>query len=328
MKFKYYMYLLLIFIMPTSCDSDYIMNAKYEDYGVSYENHLRFKTTALVFSVFMTFNDWKDSQSGVIYGDMLLNVLACDEEDDDEENAFLWDLNTGKKLGSFNLSHILDGSEYYKPHANEVCFGKKINDDDLFPLLYISQSFGLEYGKIEHKKSGVLVYRIINSDKKYKAELVQVIKPSIEDEVLFNMMGSSIHNYVVDTDNDLLYVLGYRDNSWFNSNNDILVTIFKLPKLSEGKELVLTHDMILDNYTIPMSYCMQSAFYDNGFIYIMNGDEINFKWIRSLNLKSKKIESKLDFSDIAGEPQFCGYWKGKFLLYFAGDWGNLFEIRE
>ena len=316
----------LSFIFFISCgDED---NSIYENYDVSNGNHLLYKNGNPFLKEYLVLENWRDSQGGAIYGDLLLNVLACDENTDDAENVFLWNLNTGDKIAAFTLGYTLKGFKYYKPHANTVCFGKEYHSDSEFPLLYVSQTFGLEYGKKEYKKSGVHVYKIMSNNAKYEAELVQVIRPSIDDICLLNSIGPSIHNFIVDIDDSKLYVVGYCNNDFYNPENSICVTSFNLPLSSDGTEVVLTSRDILNCYTLPMSYCIQSVFYDNGFLYIMNGDSSKYKWLRSLNLKTHKIESKYDFTYVAGEPQFCGFWKGKFLMYFAGSTGILYEITD
>lgn len=326
-KFPFFFYIFPVLFIVISCQEDNIVF--YKEYGeVSYGNHLRFNTHKPQLKSFFFFSGWNDSQDAAIYKNFLLNVRACDEIDDNVENAYLWDLNTGIKIATLILGYSMNGKNYYKPHANTVCFGNEILDDSPFPLLYVSQTFGLEYGKINSKDSGVLVYKLVSNDDKYKAELVQVIKPATDDIVLFDLIGCSIHNYVVDYDSSKLYVLGYDSDNFYNADSKICISSFNLPKSSDGQEIVLTSHSIVDSYTLPMSYCMQSVFYDAGFLYIMNGDCFKYKWLRSLNLYKKKIESVFDFTDLSGEPQFCGYWNGKLLMYFSGSQGLLFEITD
>lgn len=310
-----------------SCQEEGLF-VQFENYGTSPNNHLFFNSNNPIFREYMTFNGWKNSQGGVIYGDMLLNVLACDEEEDDVDNAFMWDLKTGSKIGNFNLGHEFEGVKYYKPHANVVCFGAEKTEKSDYPLLYVGQTYGFLYGQIDYKASGIIVYELLNESGVYSSNIVQIIRPDVNDDILMQAMGPFIHNYVVDTDHNMLYSFNYEGKSYWDATMDILVVSFKLPKLSDGKEVVLTNEKIVDKFTIPMAYCIQSIFYYEGLIYFMNGSHTNHKWIRSLNLESKKIESKIVFTEIGGEPQFCGYWKGKFLMYFAGDWAPLFEIRK
>ena len=320
-------YLLVLFPQLFSCQNEEgSYSAQFENNGVSPNNHLFFKNENPSFSAFLTFNNWRDSQGGAIYGDILLNVLACDEHEDGIDNAFMWDLKTGEKLGSFNLGCEFEGVKYYKPHANVVCFGVELTEESDFPLLYVGQTYGVMYGEIDYGASGIIVYELLNKSGLLTSNIVQIIRPDVFDNQLMQAMGRSIHNYVVDTDKRMLYSLNYKDNNWFEFNTEILFCAFKLPNLSDGKEIVLTHNMIEDSFTIPMAYCMQSMFYNKGFLYFMNGTHTNYKWIRSLNTETKKIESKLDFTTIGGEPQFCGYWKGKFLMYFSGTGATLYEI--
>lgn len=312
-----------------SCQEEEGIFVQFENYGTSPNNHLFFNSNNPIFSEYMTFNSWKNSQGGVIYGDMLLNVLACDEEEDDADNAFMWDLKTGTKIGSFNLGHEFEGVKYYKPHANVVCFGAEKTEKSDYPLLYVGQTYGFLYDEKDYKASGIMVYELLNESGVYSSNIVQIIRPDVSDGILMQAMGKSIHNYVVDADNRMLYSLGYEsDQAWFDSNKDILFTSFRLPKLSDGKEVILTNENIVDKFTIPMAYCMQCIFYDKGILYIQTGTNMHYKWLRSFNLNTKKIESKVDFTEIGGEPQFCGYWNGKFLIYFAGDWTPLFEIQK
>ena len=326
-KIKFNLLLVLFILVFISCQGEENYSVHFENYGALPDNHLFFKNESPKFSEYLTFNNWRNSQGGAIYGDILLNVLACDEIEDGADNAFMWDLNTGEKLASFNLGFEFEGTKYYKPHANVVCFGVEITERADFPLLYVGQTFGLLYGQTDSKSSGVMVYELQKKSGIYTSNIVQIIRPDITDDLLMHAMGKSIHNYLIDTDKKKLYSLGYEsDAAWFDSTKNIYITSFNLPKLSDGREVVLTNEMIEETYTIPMGYCLQSMFYDKGYIYIQTGTHTQYKWIRSLNLKSKKIESKVDLTEIGGEPQFCGYWKGKYLLYFAGDNAPLFEI--
>ena len=327
-KIKFNLLLVLFLLVFISCQGEENYSVRFENYGALPDNHLFFKNESLKFSEYLTFNNWRNSQGGAIYGDILLNVLACDEIEDGIDNAFMWDLKTGEKLASFNLGFEFEGTKYYKPHANVVCFGVEKTEKSKFPLLYVGQTFGLLYGQTDSKSSGIIVYELQENSGSYTPNVVQIIRPDITDDLLMQAMGPFIHNYVVDTGNKMLYSFNYEGESFWDASMEILVISFKLPELSDGKEVVLTNEKIVDKFTIPMAYCMQSMFYDNGFIYFMNGSHTDHKWIRSLNLKSQKIESKIDFTVIGGEPQFCGYWNGRFLIYFAGNGATLFEIRK
>lgn len=281
---------------------------------------------------YMTVSNWENSQGGAIYGDYLVTLMATDEIEVGQTNGHLYNISTGALISNLVFGKTLNGVDYYRPHANEVCFGTEFyNENSIFPLLYVSQVNGGGGINDIRGERGVLVYDIqFDSDNNtYTPVLVQAIIPDLNDAELMAVFGNYTPNYIVDTDKNELYVLNYPNASWFNLDGDTYVCRFKLPKISDGQQIVLTYADLIEHYTIPLCFGLQMTFYFAGKLYISGGFAgINTtKVIRVWDLIKKVETTRINLKGVLSEePQFIGLYNNRFLWYGAGTSGLIREF--
>lgn len=133
-------------------------------------------------------------------------------------------------LGSFNRSN----------HANVASFGaEKVAKSDPFPVVYVSHC---HKRAIDDRKDLCFVERV--APDMQSSELVQTI---FYDDVNHDF-GYALQ-WVVDRKKGYLYGYGNTVNNSDPSNRHRIIK-FRLPKLSEGKFVVLKPEDALENYTI------------------------------------------------------------------------------
>ena len=133
-------------------------------------------------------------------------------------------------LGSFNRSN----------HANVASFGtEKVAKSDPFPVVYVSHC---HKRTIDDRKDLCFVERV--APDMQSSELVQTI---FYDDVN-NDFGYALQ-WVVDRKKGYLYGYGNTVNNSDPSNRHRIIK-FRLPKLSDGKFVVLKPEDALENYTI------------------------------------------------------------------------------
>ena len=284
---------------------------------------------------YKTIQDWVNSQAGTVFGDFLVVALAMDEVAAGNPNGHLYNINTGEHISNLSFGNTLNSKTYTMPHGNQICFGKEFYDENsVFPLLYVSQTtlYGDEALKGE---LGVLVYDIQKvSDTEYTPVLVQAIIPDLSNQVFRDKISKWTTNYVVDTDNDKLYLVGYpRMWDWDDIYNSVKgyypISKFALPKVSDGEEIVLTNSMLEDNYQIYRETAIQMMLYYRGKIYIQGGfDGVNApKYLDAVDLCNHSIVSQINLSSVrTSEPQGLFIYNNRLLWYDAGTSGKIDEF--
>lgn len=283
----------------------------------------------------MTIANWQDSQGGAVYGDYLVSVMACDEIDRGNTNGHIYNLATGTKVCDLSFDSILNGVTYELPHANCVCFGNEFyNESSDFPLLYVSQVNGGSSALWEASERGVLVYDLQSDGLGgYTPVLVQVIRPDLSTaekiSAVEDKIGKYTPNYVVDTDNDKIVILGYPEASWYTGyGNGMPIAIMDLPNLADGSDIVFDADDISDYYKVKMSFAIQQPFYLSGKVYAQGGfaGATANRGIQVIDLNIKKRVTCLITTPHQGEPQFVGMWNEKCVWYDAGVSGDIYEV--
>lgn len=323
-----------IFYNLAKNDSNVIINDIEDNIHYVERNGINYIGEALPFGrkmlieEYLTIPNWSNSQGGAIYGDYLVTCMATDEIPDNTTNGHLYNIKTGALVSELIFGYTLDGVDYQKPHGNEVCFGKEFYDaNSQFPLLYVSQV--RDSGESVGVKGGVMVYDLqydsVNS--KYVPVLVQVILPDTEDTELMDVWGFFTPNYVVDTDNDFLYVLNYPHNSWHELNGNTFVCKFALPKLSDGNVITLTSADLIEHYEIPYCFGLQQILYFAGKLYISGGASVSERILRVWDLTKKCETTRINYASLRSEePQFIGIYQNRFLYYTAGTSGLISEF--
>ena len=111
------------------------------------------------------------------------------------------------------------------------------------------------------------------------------------------------------------------------------INYYRLPRLREGKHVVLSDKDVLDSFDIFFPNMLQGGTIKGDYLYLPTGlcdtSEVRADKERSLiivNLKTHKIEQKIDLTNLTkDEPEDCGFYKNKLLL-FCGQSGGLYEI--
>ena len=277
-------------------------------------------------SPFRTFESWGRRQGGAIYKEILVSVDAMDRGG--IPNGYIYDVASGTKICNLNFSFSINGKDYYPPHGNQVSFSNKFYDSESdFPLLYISQVNGGNGNNDIRGERGVLVYNLKKlTDNSYEPELVQAIIPNLNDSTLMSKMGNYTPNYIIDTDKGQLVVIGYPNKSWYDLSGPQPITIFDLPDITEGQEIVLTSESVVDYYTLPVTIALQQSFYCDGKIFSSGGNR-GYASIRVINLSQKGVEYYYDMTSLtSGEPQFLGLWEGRVLYYEYDQYGIVYEL--
>lgn len=131
------------------------------------------------------------------------------------------------------------GSQSKYNHANVANFGvERVEKSDAMPVLYVSQT---KTDKDRNMTDACFVERILPEG---KAELVQTILLGDHDRYY----GWAVQ-WAIDKKHKRLIGFGNTINNTDPANN-FRVMVFKLPKLKQGKTVVLGKEDILENYLI------------------------------------------------------------------------------
>ena len=148
-------------------------------------------------------------------------------------------------------------------------------------------------------------------------------------------MDAIAHDWVVDKKSKSLYSIA----RWqYNSDSTMRtyahrINRYRLPKLSEGKNVTLTDADVLDSFDVSFLNMLQGATIKGKYLYLPTGlfDTPKGRMDKEralivVNLKAHKIVKKIDLTDLtSNEPEDCAFYKGKLLLY-CGQSGGLYEI--
>ena len=228
-----------------------------------------------------------DSQGMDVYGNKYL-FQGNDASSTGEKGIYIIDLEKKELVGDFEFT----GYEYF--HFNTICCGEKYNEDDRFPLLYLTQM------KEDYK---CVVVRIADDGKSYSE--IQTITYQGE-----HYIGSLGYNYLVDTANSNIYIFGLPSNQ---VDARCEITKFALPDINE-KSVTLMDDGILDNFIVEDCNILQGAKVIGNKIYAPFGwgihiDENSPSQIKVIDLHEKKVVSVVDVREI-GEAEDVALYNG------------------
>lgn len=201
-------------------------------------------------------------------------------------------------------------------HCNNMNFGvEKYAESDVFPLLYISQE-----NINEHK---CIVMRITESDGVFSGEVVQTITYPEPSSV-----SMYFPNCVIDTDNNYIYVIGYKINGYATKENNALkVAKWELPKLADG-DVMLDMSAAKDSFEMPFVSCTQGAIVHNGRIFQCYG--VDWKthglYLCMINPDAHTVETKICLNDIGyyPEPEALFVWNN--YLYMVPHQGSIVKF--
>ncbi len=253
-------------------------------------------------------------QSAAVFGDYCIFVT------NKRSSFYLYSLSNRKVLHKLEMIPR-SGSDfmgYDLYHCNQASFGVDFyNEQDLFPLLYISQRARndrrcfIEVFRIEPNKSdeGEDFTSMIIS-------LVQTIYLPVMSET--NSLGNV--NCVVDRETRKMYM--------YSRNNDINDFNYGCCKIScmdipdaHKEEVVLSDSDILDSFMLGCSAInMQGGCILNGNLYIGQGyEKAGYIYMNVINLKKRQLECQVDLlaRGVRWEPEGCFSYKNKVMVSTA-----------
>lgn len=229
-------------------------------------------------------------QGGACYGDYLFMFT--------ENNTTCWvyNLSTNTLVQTITIPSEERGF-VSDCHCNTVNFGtEKYNEGDDFPLVYVSTGYN------DGTNSGVLVYRIVNSNNTYSLTLVQTVKFPKKSWTEF--------------------VVGDDGNCFVCYTNTRTIYRMKMPKLSDG-DITLDMEEALEVYQFtPQEFesANQNRFYYQGKMYVISGAS-GYGLLIVLDLLKRTREAIVDLNSIGiiGEPEANFIWDGKLCVACRSD---------
>lgn len=220
------------------------------------------------------------------------------------------DLKTYQIINEFKL-----GCYGLKNHANCASFGKEKVKGSFLPLLYISQCRSPKF------------FCFVENITKEGSKLVQTIRSGCEGE------DGIAHNWVVNSRNNSLYTISTSNKRDSLGNSKHHIVRFRLPRLSEGREVILNEGDIKEKFDVYFPNLLQGATIREKYLYLPTGRNQSQAQLKDgkraliiINLKSHKIVEIIDLERIMNnEPEDCDFYRGKLLLY-CGQSGGLYEI--
>ena len=177
-------------------------------------------------------------------------------------------------------------------HCNDVSFGgRKYNESDQFPVLYIQQ---------RSNASAVNAYRIISNQDSYDASLIQTIS--------FTPCKSSVS--AVDAKNNLFYVL-------YNAGEGVLLASYEVPSFNkESVTINPSKDGKKKPYLMPAMKVTQDMVFYNHYLIISTGysGEGELWFVDVTTGVARKID--LVAEGLRLEPEGLSVYQGKLYLVF------------
>ena len=224
-------------------------------------------------------------------------------------NVRVFNMRTNTRIFDFRNQTPLGTGTIY--HCNQACFGtQKYNEEDYFPLLYISQF------QNKSNRCFIQVFRVlptssgINQDfTAFAFDLVQTIYFPVftDDNCLYCI------NSVIDTNYHYIYTYSYDQNSAAETFQQCKISKFSIPNALEEKTVYLSDSDILDSYFIATEGpCMQGGAYHDGLLYIGKGaPAIGYVTLHVIDLYNRKIWYNVDLlnNGFNWEPEGAFFYK-------------------
>lgn len=218
-------------------------------------------------------------------------------------------LATGIVERSFKI-----GSYGKNMHVNSACFGNEFVGKSFCPVIYLSETRA-PYRCIVEQISDTSSY------------VVQTICPQSEGA------PRKVTTWIVDREKHALYALA-RIYQRKQKNSDIIeITKYRLPMLSEGKNIIFNEDDILDSFRVNFRSALQGGNIRGGYMYIASGFQTtsNNKYnseraIQIIDLGLKKLIRKTNLTYITtNEPEGIDFY-GRTALLYTGQNGGIYEV--
>lgn len=225
----------------------------------------------------------------------------------------VYDLKMEEVVGEYKLASA--GSHN---HANSLCFGNEIAEGGDRPVTYITECGGRKRCFVENLNDSC-------------AYLVQTIYATLNGKELQAFL------WAVDRQKESLYAVTRDDKHPVDSLGTKRNTIFRfrLPKLSEGKEVVLDETEIVDSFSVFFPNILQGGKVRNGRFYISLGLQESLRHQQNsdravvvIDLKKRKIKKIIDINKITiNEPEDLDFYKGCILVW-CGQEGGLYSVKK
>lgn len=202
-------------------------------------------------------------------------------------------------------------------HINCVCFGAEYPDGANIPYLYVSETI---------KPHRCFVENVYGN-----AVLVQTIE-AVENGKIYSNFG-----WLVDREDGSLYGLNSFWHHYIDEIGNIrtIITKYRLPKVNEGKKVVLSEKDIIDRYDVLFTSSMQGAAIHKGKLYVATGlweSDKNTQETRRIivvvDLKKKRKVKEIDVNLLTtNEPEGIDFYKSNCLL-FCGQTGGIYRVKK
>lgn len=198
----------------------------------------------------------------------------------------------------------------YNPHCNVANYYQK----DGKHYVYLSEWGGKHRCFVEE------LYYNVNKNN-WESRLVQILSLDIDDSV----RGSGNMDWIVDQDNNMIYVQTYKDGTSENATGLVFIQ-FSLPSITDNRDIILKEDKIIRRIEYPMIYITQDKFIYKGKMYIASGWGGNMtRKITVIDLDSFTEDPVYDLTYRNDEPEAMDIYKDNILLFY---WHSNYSIQN
>lgn len=237
MKKTFLIIILISTSILSSCQTDDFMDEiKISDNRIS-----EIEKVSIKIEKYMDQHSSGSIQGASCHGDYLFQFQ------DYNANVYVYNLKDKYFIDVFPLKPIASN------HCNNVSFSNiYFQEDDEFPLLYVSGSRSGEYNHAQ-------VYRIQKNDISFSFTKIQeIILPECNESNKLYWTG-----VIMDNENGFMYV-------YANHLTSAQIAKFNIPDISKH-EIELSEDDILEIFSLDKFTHQQGAVINNGLLYVMDG---------------------------------------------------------
>ena len=202
-------------------------------------------------------------------------------------------------------------------HGNSVFFGKKYDDADPFPILYVNS-----YND-NIQKGSLYGFRISVSGSTYTCTLVQTIHIGFVNSSIWTDGASDTRtygNFIIDTEKNILYAYTLLDTT-----NVTRFFAFTMPEVNVT-ETTFSESDILSRFDIRHLPYIQDTCFIDGRIYVGSGmgDPSVPRMITVIDAGFQAIVAQVNFNDSVisivrqSEPELIDYYNGKLIIGMNG----------
>jgi hypothetical protein len=221
------------------------------------------------------------------------------------------DLKNGEVKREFYLK-----SSGKNTHVNAACFDSEISKNAELPNIYISEYNYPSRCFVENIKDTV-------------SNLVQTI------QAYENGVKQFVQSWIVDSKKGCLYAVARQSPVKGDKNTSkVRIVKYRLPKLMEGREVVLSEKDQWDSFFVDFSSGTQGGVIRGKYMYLPSGLQESAKGsfnaeraVQVIDLRKKKLVRRIDLTYVTtNEPEDMDFYHKKALLY-CGQEGGIYEIK-